>query len=266
MRMWAVMQRNRGMDPGRRAVMKTRMGVATGLLLAAVLLVLGSCRTYQSNSSDEEIARLLDRTIIEDGIYYLLPEQQGDSERALIFYPGGLVSPVAYLPLLAEITDTAGIPTILIPMPLNLAVLAPNRAVKFLAKTPQFLETVDNWYIGGHSLGGAMAAGLVGEYPERFAGLVLFASYPAQSNDLSGLKMPVMSISAEYDTVASSDEIKASKQRLPDQTRFFVISGGNHAGFGDYGPQSGDGEPTISKQQQWQRTAELFTQWLQQWE
>jgi dienelactone hydrolase len=75
-----------------------------------------------------------------------------------------------------------------------------------------------------------------------------------------------MSISAEYDTVASSDEIMESKKRLPEQTRFEVISGGNHAGFGDYGPQSGDGEAAISKQQQWQRTAELFTQWLQQWE
>jgi hypothetical protein len=265
--MWAVMQRNRrGMGPGRRAVMKTRMGVATGLLLAAVLLVLGSCRTYQSNSSDEELARLLDRAIIEDGIYYLLPEQRGDSERALIFYPGGLVSPVAYLPLLAEITDTAGIPTILIPMPLNLAVLAPNRAVKFFAEFPQFLVTVDHWYIGGHSLGGAMAAGLIEEYPERFAGLLLLASYPAQSKDLSDFELPVMSISAEYDTVASSDEIMESKKRLPEQTRFEVISGGNHAGFGDYGPQSGDGEAAISKQQQWQRTAELFTQWLQQWE
>lgn len=261
--MWAMMKKNLDMDPGSGGVMKTRLCAATGLLLAAVLLVLGSCRTYQSTSSDEELARLLDRAIIEDGIYYLLPEDREDAEEALIFYPGGLVSPVAYLPLLAEITDTAGIPTILIPMPLNLAVLAPNRAVKFLAKTPQFLGAVEHWYIGGHSLGGAMAAGLVGEYPERFAGLVLFASYPAKSNDLSALNMPVMSISAEYDTVASSDEIKASKQRLPDQTRFFVISGGNHAGFGDYGPQSGDGEPTISKQQQWQRSAEIIAVWLQ---
>ena len=244
--------------------MKTRLCVATGLFLIAVLLVLGSCRTYQSNSSERELSRLLNRAIIEDGIYYLLPDDREDAEQALIFYPGGLVSPVAYLPLLAEITDTAGISTILIPMPLNLAVLAPNRAVRFLSDPPEVVEGVDNWYIGGHSLGGAMAAGLVGEYPGRFAGLVLFASYPAKSNNLSGLEMPVISISAEFDTVASSDEIAASKQRLPEHTRFKVISGGNHAGFGDYGPQSGDGKSTISKQQQWERTAELLAQWLQQ--
>ncbi len=243
--------------------MKGNGTLRSALLLVIMILLLGSCRSYRSNSSSEELSGLLARAVIEDGSYYLLPEGVDAAERALIFYPGGLVRPEAYLPLLAEITDTADIPTVLIPMPLDLAVLAPRRALKVLDTPPQFLTGVTQWYVGGHSLGGAMATELIGDEAERFAGLFLLASYPADSNDLTGLPLPVISISAEYDTVASGEEIEASRQRLPEDTLYAVIPGGNHAGFGDYGPQSGDGVATITAEKQWELTAELIAGWLQ---
>lgn len=42
-----------------------------------------------------------------------------------------------------------------------------------------------------------------------------------------------------------------------------MIPGGNHAGFGCYGPQNGDGEAGISATEQIQYTAEEITAFVQ---
>jgi pimeloyl-ACP methyl ester carboxylesterase len=132
------------------------------------------------------------------------------------------------------------------PMPFNLAVLAPDRAGDVIAAYPQ----VKAWAVGGHSLGGAMAARFAHSHPGAARGLVLWAAYPDASDDLSGLALPVVSVSGSRDGLATPAKIAAARPFLPPDARFVVVPGGNHAQFGDYGPQSGDNPPEIGAEAQ----------------
>ena len=107
-----------------------------------------------------------------------------------------------------------------------------------------------------------MAAQYAGANPENVDGLVLWASYPAGSNDLSGSGLQVISIYATNDGLATIQDIEASRPNLPDNTRFVAIIGGNHAGFGWYGPQNGDGEAEIAKTEQQGQIVSATAQFL----
>lgn len=163
----------------------------------------------------------------------------------LIFYPGGHVDARAYAPLARELA-THGYLVILPPMPLNLAVLAPNTAEKIITAHPE----IRLWVLGGHSLGGAMAANFIRSHPGVVTGLILLASYPAASDDLSLANVKVISISAAQDGLATPEKIAASRALLPPDTRWVEIAGGNHAGFGWYGSQPRDGTPSINREEQ----------------
>jgi hypothetical protein len=160
----------------------------------------------------------------------------------LIFYPGGKVDPGSYSPAAQAIAEQ-GYLVVIVPMPLNLAVLAPDKAAEVIQAYPE----IQAWAIGGHSLGGAMAANFARKHPNLIAGLVLWAAYPASSDDLSQSDLRVVSIFGTQDGLSDSGKIDASKVMLPKDTRYVPIDGGNHAGFGWYGVQSGDGEATITR-------------------
>ncbi|MGB9685667.1 MAG: alpha/beta hydrolase [Rectinema subterraneum] len=182
-----------------------------------------------------------------------------------IFYPGGLVDPAAYAPLMKRLSD-AGLFSVIVPMPLDLAIFSIDAAKRVMDAYPE----IQHWIIGGHSLGGSMAAeflkknpGLAGqsatggtsESHRVLDGLVLLASYPAKTTDLSGFPIRVVSIYGSNDGVLSS-EFESSLLQLPPRTQLIRIEGGNHAQFGNYGPQKGDGTATISREAQQERTAE----------
>lgn len=165
-------------------------------------------------------------------------------QTGVIIYPGGHVDPRAYAPLANEIAR-AGYLVILPPMPLNLAVTGINVADKIMAANP----TIEHWYVGGHSLGGAMAAEYAAANAGKIDGLFLWASYSAESTDLSvipGLK--VLSIYGTED--GGVDEIRLSRERLPEDVVWVEMQGGNHAQFGWYGLQPGDGTAAISREEQ----------------
>jgi dienelactone hydrolase len=163
----------------------------------------------------------------------------------LIIYPGGHVNDHAYAPTARQIA-VRGYLVVVVPMPLSLAVLDSGAAADVIAAYPQ----IHHWVVGGHSLGGAMAAHFVKTHPGVSDGLVLWASYPATSDDLSGSAMGVVSISASLDGLATSEKIDASRALLPADTTWVVIQGGNHAQFGWYGDQPGDNIAAISRQDQ----------------
>jgi len=163
----------------------------------------------------------------------------------LIFYPGGRVDPRAYAPA-ARVIAANGYLVVIVPMPLNLAILSPDQALKVIDAFPQ----VDRWAVGGHSLGGAMASRFVYQHPDAVKGLLLWASYPAASDDLSDLDLAVISIYGTLDGLASEEEVVDSRDLLPADTRWVAVEGGNHAQFAWYGPQSGDNPATISRDDQ----------------
>lgn len=183
----------------------------------------------------------------------------GDAQTTgLIYYPGGRVDPRSYAPMARAIAE-AGYPVVIVPMPLNLAVFGVDRAADVIAAYPQ----VERWAIGGHSLGGSMAASFIRNNPDEIEGLLLVASYPAGSDDLSGFtNLATHSVSATEDGLATPDEIEASRLMLPAATVWLPIQGGNHAQFGYYGDQPGDGIATISREEQHRQTVESAVQLL----
>lgn len=138
-------------------------------------------------------------------------------------------------------------------MPYHLAVLRPDAAEQVMEDFPD----VEYWYIGGHSLGGAMAADFAASEGQNLCGLILLAAYPTK--DLGGL--PVLSIYGSEDGVLNREKYNASLSFANSLTEH-VIEGGNHAGFGDYGPQKGDGAARISNEQQWQTTVQFIMDFI----
>ena len=163
----------------------------------------------------------------------------------LILYPGGRIEPRSYAPAARDIAAEGHL-VVIVPMPLNLAFFAPNRASNVITSFPE----IEHWVIGGHSLGGAMAARFAYQNPSAGDGLLLWASYPAQGNNLSDQNILVTTIYGTRDGLATPDEVTASRPLLPPNTEWVEIAGGNHAQFGWYGPQSGDNSATISREAQ----------------
>jgi pimeloyl-ACP methyl ester carboxylesterase len=166
-------------------------------------------------------------------------------ETGFIIYPGGRVDYRAYAPAAHQIA-AQGYLVVIIHVPLNLAVLDPAVASSVIAAYPQ----IKHWAVGGHSLGGTMAANFVHAHPGVVQGLVLWASYPAGRDNLSASAVKVLSISGMLDGLSTPAKIEASRPLLPAGTTFVPIQGGDHAQFGWYGPQSGDNPATISRADQ----------------
>jgi len=166
--------------------------------------------------------------------------------RGLILYPGARVDPRAYAPA-ARAVAAQGFIVVIPAMPLNLAFFAPDRADAVKSAYP----AVTQWAIGGHSLGGAMAANYVYTNPQVVPTLILWAAYPAESNSLAArTDLHVTSIYGTLDGLATLAKIEESRAWLPPTTTWAAIEGGNHAQFGWYGPQRGDNPATISHEQQ----------------
>lgn len=166
-----------------------------------------------------------------------------DPSAGLIFYPGGKVEHTAYAPLMRALAEK-DILCVLVKMPFNLAVFDVKAADGIQEQFPE----IKNWYLGGHSLGGSMAASYVGKHDEDFEGLVLLAAYSTENLSDSGLK--VLSLYGSEDGVLNREKYEEYRSNLPEDTVEYVIEGGNHAGFGCYGEQKGDGQARISQGEQ----------------
>ena len=185
-----------------------------------------------------------------DGDGFIL-QPGSPSKTGFVFYSGGLVTPEAYAAHLRPIADAGH--TVFAPkMPLNLAVFDLSAADEIIANNPE----IEFWVIGGHSLGGAMAAEYTLNNDDKIDGLVLWASFPADGADLSNFDIEAVSIFGSNDGLASPEEIQESAVRLPADTIFAEVNGGNHAQFGDYGTQSGDNVAYIPLDRQITQTAE----------
>lgn len=168
-----------------------------------------------------------------------------------IFYPGGKVEHAAYIPLMQALAEE-GILCVIVEMPFRLAVLDSNAADGIQAEYPQ----IERWYIGGHSLGGSMAASCAERSADEYDGLVLLGSYSTADLSESGLK--VLSVYGSEDEVMNREKYAQYRPNLPDDMTETVIDGGCHAYFGMYGAQEGDGTPTISDEEQIETTARLI--------
>jgi hypothetical protein len=223
------------------------------LLLIPVLVLAGLvvwAETPLGPLPEAQAALQPDREVqVQSGPWLVFtPAEQ--AETGLILYPGGRVDPRSYAPLARAVSEE-GYLVVIVPMPLNLAVFDPNEASQVIDAFPE----IQAWALGGHSLGGAMAARFAYRSPGQVDGLVLLAAYPADSDDLSGSRIKVVSIYGTLDGLATLEKIESSRPLLPADTRWVAIEGGNHAQFGWYGDQPGDNPAAIGQSAQAEQTA-----------
>ena len=218
--------------------------------LIIVLSLAMACGVYVSDyyhadlqAYDKPLVQVETKVLEDDTLVY----QPEHPIAGFIFYPGGKVEYTAYEPLMKELANQ-GILCILVKMPFNLAVLDMNKADGLQAQFPE----IETWYIGGHSLGGSMAASYLEKNNSDYQGLILLASY--STADLSSTALDVLSIYGSEDKVLNKEKYQKYLVNLPSDYQEKIIEGGCHAYFGMYGLQKGDGIPTISNMTQIQET------------
>ncbi len=223
------------------------------IALAVVLALVGACAIYLGSYYRAD-AQMLEyfatpegtvREVWEDGTVVYAPQ---NPKMGFIFYPGGKVEHTAYEPLM-KMLARAGILCVLVEMPFRLAVLDMNAADGVQEKFPQ----IEHWYIGGHSLGGSMAASCLEKHQDDFDGLVLLGAY--STADLSESDLHVISLYGSEDGVMDRDKYEECLANMPADFDEIVIEGGNHAYFGAYGEQDGDGEVILTNEAQIVQTA-----------
>ncbi len=224
------------------------------LLLILVLLLAGGCIWYIRDfyRCEPSAAALLagtDQVAISSCPNGLFLDGPGE-DSALIFYPGAKVEYTAYLPLLCRVAE-GGTDCFALRMPGNLAILGQNRAAAILDG-----YDYNRWYLGGHSLGGAMAAGWAAGHIGELDGLVLLAAYPTK--ELSGSDFAVLSVYGSEDGVLNMEKLESGRELMPADYTELCIQGGCHAWFGNYGAQKGDGTPSITQEEQQAQTAEAI--------
>lgn len=221
------------------------------LLIIAILV--GACAIYVGDyyrADNEAIGAFLPQgtTWKEEPDGTIVFEPKG-ATKGFIFYPGGKVEYTAYIPLMQECAEK-GILCVLVEMPCNLAVLDINGADGIQNEYPE----IEEWYIGGHSLGGSMAAAYLANNTDDYEGLILLGSY--STADLSDTDISVLSVFGSEDKVMNREKYEDNKLNLPRNFTEVVIDGGCHAYFGMYGTQDGDGTPSITNEEQIRLTVE----------
>lgn len=222
-----------------RRVIRILLAVLTVLVLLVVGFLVWANTVMQGERPAALEAWTDDRVSIEsfDDSVVMTPVDAA-SDRGLVFIPGAKVDPYAYLAKLVDAAAETGTTVVITKPTLNLAFFDQRPLDTFTSHAPD----VDEWYIGGHSLGGVRACMMAAD-GEEVAGLVFFGSYCA--NDVSGTDLAVLSISGSEDGLSTPDKIEGAAHLVPADTTYVEIEGANHASFGNYGVQPGDGVATI---------------------
>ena len=235
---------------------KFRLLVPLFMILQLALLIF-FCYTADYYHADPQAAEALESddavTVTAQGDYWYF---DGPSEEnAYIFYPGGKVEAAAYAPLMHRLA-AAGVDSYLVKMPFNIGFFGIGRAERIMKDA-----AYDHWYIGGHSLGGVAAASFAEGHADSLSGIILLAAYPTGKIDES---LQGLMIHGSEDQVLNMEAVSASWELW--NSAEYVIDGGNHAQFGDYGQQKGDGKALISAAEQQELTVSEILEFISAWQ
>lgn len=251
---------------GRRAVrvLVWTLAVCTALVLvAATAFVVWALDPYRAEPEPLARAERDPAVVVErgsDGV--LITPAENPSGTGVVFYPGARVEADAYAAAWAPVVARTGVTVVVPDLRLNLAVLDSARGESAVGAAPE----VSEWYLGGHSMGGAFAAQHLGsgDGGVEWAGLVLWASYATESAGLADRDdLAVLSVAGGRDGVLPPSEVSERRPHLPGDADVNVVEGMNHAQFGAYGAQSGDAEPELTDAEAHEALAEVTAAFLQ---
>lgn len=229
-----------------RWLARIRRAWITAGLLFTVLFTGWSLWAYRANA-DAEAALVSDHEVMvqyDDGVWSFVPtvaDSSRSNEAMLVFFPGALVDPVAYAPLLRAVASK-GHRAVLVEIPRR-AAFGGAESPALEARLTRVLAAAAppaRWVVAGHSKGGVVASRIASQQRPGFAGLVLIGTSHPRDVDLSRLTVPVTKVVGTHDGLASRAEVETNRGKLPLSTRWEWIEGGNHSQFGWYGFQPGD--------------------------
>ena len=238
----------------KRHWLRTTLVVFAGVLILFVGLFSAYVSDYSRATPTAVAALTSDSAVAVTAVssgYVFVPAGEA-RPIGLIVYPGGKVDEKAYAPLCRSLAE-AGYPVALVRMPFHLAVFGIGLGADGIRDLESAMvaagKAVPSRYVAaGHSLGGVMAARFALMEPDRVVGVAFWAAYADQDLKPSGLSATVMY--GSEDKVLDMAAVAAAGGNLPSDAVTTVLPGGNHAGFGDYGTQKGDGTASITKEAQ----------------
>lgn len=228
-------------------------GIGFSVIIITMLMWLN--KTYSSKELAIEALSSSNAVEVSVGDYISFTPKNTDVKTGFIFYPGAKIDSKSYAPICKEIAES-GYQVVILDVPLNIALLGQNKAKKVIEDYPK----INNWVVGGHSLGGVAASNFAVK-SNSVDGVVLLASYP-MGDSLKQMGKEVLSIWGSKDGVVNFKNLVKAKDKLPKDTEFKEIEGANHSQFGDYGLQSGDHEALISSNEQMEITAKEIIAFL----
>ncbi|MBC6315412.1 alpha/beta hydrolase [Listeria grandensis] len=230
------------------------------IVLAVLILLIGGSYLYFNTSPSsfaEEAGNSTKKVdVVDDSGFLMFTPLNQEVKESVIFYPGAFIDPLSYAPVAKGLAN-AGYKVYIADMPLNLAVFGQNKAADIINT-----HTEEHFVIGGHSLGGAMAARFAHDNMGDLDGIFFLASYADEKGTLAKAPFSALSVTATKDGVLNWDTYEKNKKYLPENTTFVSIEGGNHAQFGAYGKQNGDNDATISVTEQTNQTVTALKTWL----
>jgi hypothetical protein len=248
------------LEKGKITFMKIIKRILLGLIAVVVLISLGFVVWAETplGPAPEALSALESDSQVTVTIDNFITFQPANTQpvTGFIFYPGGRVDYRSYAAPLHEIA-AQGYLVVLVPVRLNMAFFDINAAQPVFAAHPE----IQHWAVGGHSLGGVASALFAKDHPE-ITGLIFWASYPADDS-FKNSSIKALSIYGTND-MAGMEKFDETKKLFPPDTQFVVMDGGNHAQFGDYGPQPGDKTATISRAEQQIQIVEASVNFLRE--
>ena len=238
--------------------------------ISIALLFFQSC----SKLPEEGLNESLVNNFSESLDFICLESKTISPTNTLIFYPGGLVDPHSYLTWQDQlITENPELRVVTVKMPSNLAVLNAQKGQLLFDE----YKNTEQWIVSGHSLGGAMASNFVAENESKIDAFIYLAAYPSDDR-LKNFSNSILSIYAENDGLCTIQDIEEHYNDLPsayfmnstsdfpsdfsNTTCYYLIKGGNHAQFGNYGEQNDDNPATIGREQQQNEFVTLISNYI----
>lgn len=238
-----------------------RLAIGITALVLVALVACGAFAVYASDyyhATDTAQASLIstEQLPVEQGMNYVAFGNP-DAAVGFVFYPGAKVEYTSYAPLMCDLANR-GYFVVVVEMPFNFALFDINAADRIWATYPQ----VKQWWVGGHSLGGSMAAQYAAGHTDdaNLTGVVLLGAYTA--SDLSASDLGIIAVYGSSDLVLNRNKLNESVALMPSDALVLELSGGNHAQFGSYGAQAGDGTPSITPDDQWKQTADAIDEYV----
>ncbi|MBA4688993.1 MAG: alpha/beta hydrolase [Candidatus Galacturonibacter soehngenii] len=251
------------MKTGKKHINGKRIILLISVIVFILLIGVIKYLTFSLPANEEALLAMKSTsevTVEEIGSTIVFTPTKTLPTKGYIYYPGGQVEPESFAYAASEIAKS-GIMVVIQKMPFNLAMFGYNRGFQVI----DTYESIEQWYIGGFSLGGVSACMAAFKQPEPFRGVILYASYTTKGYPLTDLNLEVLSLSGSNDGLATKDKIEKAKPYLPKDTTYLEIEGGNHTQMAIYGGdnlQKGDNKAEISRMEQQKILIEKTTDFI----